>query len=295
MSPAILLITGLCVLCFTMQTFGNKMYSINYKGDPNAATPAFSLIYGLVVSMVTFAISGFSFHASPATWALGLLNGVALVLFNLSSIKASRSGPYAFQSVVMLFGHILLTLAFCAFFWQDHLGATKLVGIVVMLVSFVVMNMHGMDFSSRKKGYFFWVTVLFLSNGTYGIVMDAQQRVTGADEHTEMIIILFFTSAVISLFYLLAGQKKKSGEAFRKMGGKAAVFALCSSLAATGSINLLVYLLSYVPASILYTIVNGGILIFSILLSRVVLKEHIKRSTVVGIGIAVVSMLLLNL
>ena len=282
------------IACYTVQSFFNKLYSVSYTGPSAAATPVFSLIYGIVCGIATLAANGFVFAPSPITWVFGLANGGVLFLFNLSMVSASRTGPYAFQSVSLIFGNILLPLLFSTFFWQDRLGWVKLLGIGLMLASFVLFNLKGLNFDGRKKGYFFWVALLFVSNGFYGILIDAQQRVCAQTQRNEMIIITFVTTAVISLIYLLLTQRKQALRAFR-MRPKTWVFALGSSVGAMVAVNLLMILLGVIPASILYTIINGCILIVSGLLSVIVLHEKLEKCMVAGFGVAVVSLVLLSL
>lgn len=282
-----------CVLCYTGQTFFNKLYSVHYSGPESAATPVFASVYGIVVSAATLAYNSFRLDADGATLLFGIVNGVVLFLFNLAAISAARTGPYAFQSIMMLFGNILLPMAFSVFFWGDRLTAVKLLGIAVMLASFVVFNAGGLGFGGVKKGYYFWVAVLFAANGVYGILVDSQQRIAAGTQRNEMIIITFAVSAVISLVFLAAGQGKKAVSAFR-MDGKTWGFALGSSICAAVAINVLMLSLRLVPASVLYTAENGGVLILSALLSAVTLKEKLTKPMIAGIAVAVLSLFLLS-
>lgn len=294
MSPFSMLLALFCVLCYTGQSFFNKLYSVSYSGPSSAATPVFACVYGAFVGLVTFVYNGFSFHAAPATLLLGLLNGLILFLFNLASISASRSGPYAFQSIMMLFGNILLPMAFSVALWGDRLSSLKILGIAVMLASFVLFNLQGLRFGSVKKGYYFWVFLLFLSNGAYGIVLDAQQRLLVQTQRNEMIIVTFFVSAVISVVYLLLTQHAAAASCFR-MPRRTWAFTLGSSICAAAAVNTLMLTMRYVPSSVLYTISNGGVLVASAALGRAVLKEKLTPSMVAGIAVAVLSLIILSI
>ena len=136
--------------------------------------------------------------------------------------------------------------------------------------------------------------LLFFSNGLYGILIDAQQRVLLQTERNEMIITTFAVSAVISLVYLAAVQGRNALRAFR-MDAKPWIFAVGSSVGAAIAINLLMLTLRLIPASVLYTIVNGSILALSALLSAVVLHEKLTKNMVVGIAVAVGSLILLSM
>ena len=283
-----------CITCYTVQTFFNKMFSISYRGPAAAATPVFASLYGLIVGGATLVYAGFQFHPSVPTLVMGAANGVVLFLFNLSSINAARTGPYAFQSIMLLFGNILLTLLFSTLWWGDQLRPVQILGIGVMLLSFVIFNLQSLHFDGMKKGYLGWVLLLFFANGLYGILVDAQQRVLLQQERNEMIMITFAVSAVISLLYLAAVQGRAAARAFR-MDARSWIFAVGSSLGAAVAIHLLMLTLRLVPASVLYTVINGSILVLSALLSAVVLREKLTRSMVAGIAVAVISLVLLSL
>ena len=289
----VILLLLLCIACYTGQNFFNRLFSTSYTGPSGAATPVFASIYGLIVGLVALCINRLSFAPSSLTWILGCCNGVILFLFNLGMIQAARTGPYAFQSIVMLFGNIVVSALFSAFYWGDSLTVMQLVGIAVMLASFVVLNSGGLNFSGVKKVYFLWVASLFLTNGIYGVLMDAQQRIY-TQQRNEMIIITFLSSALVSLVYLLLTERGKTFAAF-KMNGKARIFVLSSSLCAAFAVVLLMTLLSYIPVYILYTIINGSILVTSILLCAIVLKEKMTKTTVLGILLSVGSVILLSM
>ena len=293
--PAIfvVLMTVVCIACYTGQTFFNKLFSMHYKGPEAAATPVYAVLYGALVSAVTLALVRFQLNPSRETVLLGCSNGVVLFLYNLGMIRASRTGPYAFQSIVMLFGSIVVCLLFSAAYWGDRLTFSQMSGIAVMLIAFVVLNGGGIDFRGVKKGYFFWVISLFFTNGIYGVLMDAQQRLY-VQERNEMIIVTFFSSSEVSLLYLLISQRERSLQAFQ-MGRAAWGFAAGSGLCAALAVYMLMALLTYIPSYILYTVCNGSILVLSAILCRIVLKEHMTKLTVAGILLSAISIILLSI
>lgn len=294
MSVTAIFMALFCVLCYTGQNFFNKLYAIHYAGPAGTATPVFAAIYGLLTGIATLAYNSFQFQISGVTLTLGVASGVMLFVFNLSLINASRSGPYAFQSIMMLFGNILLPMLFSVLWWGDRLTKLQLVGIVVMLLSFVIFNLKGLKFDGLKKGYFLWVALLFISNGVYGILLDSQQRLMRQTQRNEMIITTFLVSALISLIYLIVLQGKRAPKAFC-MGANNWIFALLSSTCAALAVNILMLALQLVPASILYTVANGGVLVLCALLGTVALHEKLEKHMIAGLAVAVVSLAILGI
>ncbi len=292
-SILILLLATLSILAFTCQSFFSKLYSMNYAGPSQAATPVFASLYGLIVGFITLSVcAGFTFSAAATTWIFGICNGLILFIFNLSTVNASRTGPYTLQSMLTYSGSVLIPLLFTTIFWHDHLVWYQFLGIAIMLAAFVIINLQSDAFVIKEKSYFLWIALLFLSNGIYGVLMDAHQRVMQQTQRNEMIIITFFSSALISLIYLFATQKKRSLKVF-SMDKKVWLYILLSSIAAATGVYTMMVLLGSMTPAIFYTIENGAVLALTILLGYLVFHEKINRRMIVGISLCIVSLVLL--
>lgn len=280
------------VLLYTFQSFFCKLYTTACT-QTKAATPVFNAIFGGVIGIVTLAVYGFAFHPSGVTWIFGLVNAALLFIYNTSLIGASTRGSYAFLNICMLFGGILVPM-FVSLLLGDRFTWVQLAAIALMLIAFVVINAKGVSFRGSQGVYYIFCILLFLSNGAFGAVMDAQQRVAGSAERGEMIVISYVGTALLSVLYVALTQKKEFFPAFR-VGGKATLFALGSGAVAVAAVNLLMYLLSRIPATILYTMDNGGVMVAAALFAAIFLKEKIALYQAVGYALALVSIVMLSL
>lgn len=282
------------IFLYTFQSFFCKLFASHCK-EKRAQTPVFNAIFGAVIGLVTLAAAGFSFSPSAATWIFGSLNAVILFLYNTALIGASNRGPYSFVSIVGLFGGILVPMAASLFLWGDGITALQLCGIALMLVSFVIINLGGISTKGSGRAYYLFCVLLFLSNGSFGAIMDAQQRVMETTQRSEMIVISYLGTALLSLLYIACTQKKDFVRSFA-VGGKALMFALGSGLVAVIAVNLLLILLSRVSAvTVYYTVENGGVLAMSVLFSALFLHEKLRRHQLVGILLSLLSIILLSL
>ena len=282
----------LCVLLYTGQNFFNKLFSGSYPGPSELASPVFSTVYGAVIALVTFLLNGCRFAPSAMTILLGIINGLVVFFYNLGMIQAARRGPYTLQILIAIFGGILLPLLFSALVWGDQVTLLQLLGIAVMLISFIALNGGGLKLSGVKKGYYAWIVCLFLANGAYGCMLDAQQRLYPT-QRNEMIILTFVSLAAISLLYLLLFHHSSLSAAYA-MGRRSAAHASLSSVCAAFAVYLLMLLLQYVPSYVLFTVNNGGVLVLSAVLSAIVLKEKLSRIACAGILLSILSLVLLS-
>ena len=286
-----------CILCYTFQGLFGKTYSTAYTGEESDATPVFSILYGVIVSLIVFvAVMGFRFEASLATWGMGIANGLMLFLYNLGVIKASRSGPFSLQSIFRLFGGVVVPMAFSLLLWGEKLSGLQVAGIVAMLASFVVINLDGNAFKGIKKGYAGWVALLFTVNGLYGTLMAGQQKVMNNAQGNEMIVITFLSSAIISLISLIVTRRGDTLKAFR-MNSKAWGSAVGAGIVAALAVVQLMLLIGRLGdmLSVFYTVENGLVLVLTVVMSAIMFKEKLNRNVIIGIAISVASLVLLSL
>lgn len=285
-----------CILCYTFQGLFGKMYASAYTGAENDATPVFSCIYGLIVGVSVLAVAlGFRFEAGAATWGLGIANGLMLFLYNLGVIKASRTGPFSLQSIFRLFGGVVVPMVFSMLFWGDSLTVLQIIGIVVMLASFVVINIDGNALKGVQKGYVGWVALLFTVNGLYGTLMACQQRVMAGAQSNEMIVVTFLSSSLISLVSLLVSRRKDTLKAFR-MSVRAWGNAIGGGVVAALAVVQLMALINRMESlAVFYTVENGMVLVLTVVLSAIMFKEKLNRNVVFGIVMSVISLVLLSL
>lgn len=293
-SAVIVLMSIADIVLYTVRSYTNKLFAISYEGTPSMATPIFSTITGLSGFLFTVLFSSQMELPNMTTLLCGISAGCFLFLYDLGNIRAAKTGPYSIQSIIGMFGCVLLPLLFERILWNVELSALQWLGVIAILFSFVYLNLNNKERIGTQKGFYGWVALLFFANGIYSTIVVAQQRWTGNMQRSEMIATVFLTMAVVSLLYLIFGCKANVKTAFR-LKKRSWCFALISSASLSAAMNLLVVLLSFVSASVLYPIQNSAILILLVLLSAIHLREKISVFTIVGIVFALAGIVALSL
>ena len=72
------------------------------------------------------------------------------------------------------------------------------------------------------------------------------------------------------------------------------IFLLACCLCATLASHLLLYILTLVDTTVLYTIDNGGVLALSVLYSCVLFREKLNRYQIAGIALSLASIIMLS-
>ena len=290
------LLVALLVVLYSFQSLFTRLYTQRYKG-PNAdmATPVFSVCYGVFIALVSLAAGGFALSPSWRTWLFGLAGGVVLILYNVSIIASGRLGSYSFLMISSMFGGILIPLAAGVFFMGESLSVLQLCAVGLMLLALVIMNSRGLTLKDTTGKYLMWCALLFTANGLYGVVMNAQATLLEGRESAEMLVILYGSSAVLSVgkeFVSGRGSQLKKG--FR-MGRGAFIMLLICCVSAALAARLLLWVLARMDSGILYTVENGGVLTLSILYSILLFKEKPSAWQILGMLMAVASVIMIGL
>lgn len=290
----VFLVAALTVM-FTLQSLFCKLFSQKFdSGSADLTATVFSISYGLFTGVVTFLAAGMKFAPSRETLWLGLLNAVALLVYNLSMIQTSRLGPYSFQMLSSLFGGIVVPMVYGAAFLHESLSGMQLLAVGLMLAAFVLLNHKGLSLKGGSGKFFFWCAALFLANGFYGVLLNQQQLLMHGTQRNEMIMLTFLGMAVLSLLLQLIRDPRALARGFRIPGKPLAYLLLCCACAATAC-HLILYVLTLVEATVLYTIDNGGVLVLSVLCSCVLFHEKLDKAQALGMALAVVSIVMLSL
>ncbi len=292
----LVVLVSLMILFFSFQSLFTRLYSASYAGpDAGKATSVFSVCYGVFIAAASFLLGGMTFAPSWQTVLLGLLNAGMLILYNTSIIEAGNRGSYSFLMVASMFGGILVPMAIGLIFLGETLSGLQIVAVLMMLVSLVLMNVRSISFKGASKSYYLWCIALFFANGLYGAINNLQTQVMDGAQRTEMLTILYLCSALaVIITECVKGQGKQLLSGF-KMGKKSVLFMVITCLSATAAANLLLYILTLMSSSVLYTIDSGAVLVVSILYSLILFKEKPTWEVVLGMAIAVASIVLINI
>lgn len=296
------LLIALMIVLYACQTLFCRLYNQRYPGEESTSPFVYNVIYGVFVSVVTFAVGKGRFAPSTATVLLGLLNGAVLFGYNLSLIKATAGGSYAVANLCLLAGGILIPLFQSVIVYHVPLNALQYAGAAVMLAAFLFLNLDGIVGGKKEakaktaasRLFPLFCALLFLFNGLYGALLNAQQEATGNTQREEMIIVTFLFTALLGFAMLLAKRGRGSLAAFRQTKGSALCMLLCC-ISAAAALNLLMYVMQLVNVPVLYTVENGGVLVLSVVFAVFLFKEKITPFKAVGLLLALSSLVMLSI
>ncbi len=288
------LLVVLMILVYSVHGIFLKKFNEFYPSDPKDSSLSYTVILGLIVAFISFAVSGFRFKFSLDCLILGIICGILITSYNVFLSKSIESGPYSVATIFQLSGGILVPLFSTMVAFGEIPTWVQFVGIAIMLVAFVLICFNFKEKSQVSKVFYISALLVFLSNGFASFVMALADRVEEGAYSKEFVIITYLVAS-LSAFIILTVNKKGKPFVSLRQTPKSLLFATLGALSIAGGINLLMVCLSYVSESVLFTVQNGGVLVLSALFSMIIFKEKISLQKWIGIAIAGVSMALLSM
>ena len=154
--------------------------------------------------------------------------------------------------------------------------------MAAVLIGVYLVSQKGVEAYTDKRVFYLACTGLALCNGAYGSLLNAQQQLTGEDLKNEMVCVTFFGSMLFSALYVLYQKRGSFGKTFRQTKKSGFYLASCAFVSAC-AVSFMVRLIAMVGnVTVLYTFDNTGVLLVSVILSWLFLKEKLTAKNVVG-------------
>ena len=224
-----------------------------------------------------FALAGFKVGFAPFSVILAFVytaSGLLMVYFSLKAFSVANLSVY---SVFSMLGGMLLPFLLGVFFFNEGFSVGKAVCLVLIFAA-VLLGIEKKGGSRRAALYYFGVFVL---NGLAGVISKIHQ--SSAYAHVDSEGFMFLTAiwgVVIAGIWLLIGYKKIP------MLTKTELLLVTGYGAFNGMGNLfLLIALGFLPASVQYPLVTGGVMVISTVISAL-RREHLTKKELIAAALA---------
>lgn len=271
------IILAVAAVLFASQFLFNQKFE-EECGASFASSVAFSIFGGIGGFLVLFILNGFKLAFS---W-FSLVHAVAValvgILYNLASVKSFEEVNLSAYSVFAMLGGMLLPSVYGILFCNEQLTATKMSCYILTIIALLLT----IDFN-RKSGKKIYYIAVFVLNGLTGVISVRHQsnNIYAIVDSFSFLMLARAASVVMCLPYCA----DKHTNIFKYITKKSIFYAF--GFAAFCSIGNLLTLISlkYLPASVQYSIITGGVMFISLIIS-ILRKEQVSRKNVISTVIA---------
>lgn len=294
---------SLLLATFFSSTFGLVVRHAQRRHANPWAVAAINYVTAACFHAVRHALGGPGFLPTRPTLIVGVLGGVAFVsaFFMMSSFMARRGVSIAMA--VLRLGVVIPMLAGVLFFGESP-AAVQAVGAVLALMALPLLTIAPADASAKgapdrpradpegmgerdRRAQRRLLIALFFGNGLCMLAVRAFGQVGTAGESSLFLAILFGTAAAVAVMVWIGRRLGSS----RRDVLPGVIVGLCNALA-----NLaLVAALRQLPGVLVFPFYSAIGVVLSALFAGIVWGERIRRLELAGIGVALASVVLINL
>jgi drug/metabolite transporter (DMT)-like permease len=235
-----------------------------------------------------------------ATLLTALLSGVCSSLFVISWLFAVKESAYMMVETFLLAG-TMIPITLSAILFDEEIRIIQGVGLVILFIAVYIMSTY--NTSIKGKMTFRSLLPLIaagLANGFADFSQKLFARTTESDTAAAFNLYTYiFAAATLLIFYVFSSVSKNGVEKQEKVGGLALlrsiwgyilIMAVC--LFANSYFKTLAG--AHITATELYPLNQGASVILSLLMARICFKERINAKCIIGILLAFVAMMLIN-
>ncbi|MBQ8388145.1 MAG: EamA family transporter [Clostridia bacterium] len=259
----------------------------------------FNAVGSLLAAIVLLCWDGFG-QASVFTIVLGVVFGIVTALQGITNIVALQVGPMSYTSVIISFSTLISAMSGVMFFGES-LGWAQIVGMVLMLASFVLAAKSDGDEKKANLKWLLLCLIAFIATGGIGVMQKVHQSSEYRSELNAFLIIAFISSAVFCAIFaaLLKKRENRSAQAKEKqnksikqaylMLGIMVAAGVC--VAVNNKLNL--YLSGVMDSAVFFPIVNGGGLVLATLAAVLLFREKLSKKQWIGVAFGIASVVFL--
>ena len=229
-----------------------------------------------------------------------LLSGITTSLFVVTWILAVKTGAYVMLDVFLMLG-VAVPLGLCWIFFNETIRPIQLVGLAILLAAVLIMCSYNNKIKTplTKKG----VLLLVVCGTVNGLTSFSQKLFVKLTVGSDIAVFNFYTylfsALVLYVCYGIFSAKSRGSTGtvshqpvkLRGIAGYIAVMSVCLF----ANSYFLTKAAAYLNSAEIYPLQNALALIFSACMSSLFFKEKMTIRSVVGIVLAFVALLFINL
>lgn len=231
-------------------------------------------------------------HPSETAVLFALAYGILTVLSQWMYTIALTRAPVSVCAMVYSFGFIIPTI-FGTIVWRERVHALKIISILLCICTIILTSLKNDDDSKKLHGLPFSLIIAMLSSGGLGVVQKFQQKTAARDETGIFLFLAFVLAAFLSLTASLVHRKEAAQTICIDSALAFYIIIVGISMAVANTANTL--LAGLLPSAVVFPIGNVGVILASLAVSVIILREKISKSQIAAFVLGVMAILLFNL
>ena len=285
------------LLCGAVKGFCGKKMSNYATNIHNAALiNLLRMVVCVLISFCVVLISGNinNLAVSYKLLAISALAGIGTASFIVTWLISVRKSAYMMLDVFLMLG-TLVPIMFGRFFFSETIGIRRIIGFTILVVAVLIMCYYNNSIKAKFTPSSVILLILCgLSSGATDLAQNVATK-TIANLSVDIFNLYTYVFATLTLLIFLAFIPKKENMDNNKLTAAPIIYVLVMAGALTANSYFKTQAAFYLRSVELYPLNQGVSLILSTFMATVLFKEKLKASAIIGIILAFIALMIINL
>ncbi|MBQ9994353.1 MAG: DMT family transporter [Clostridia bacterium] len=255
-------------------------------------------ILGVFVGLVPLIISGTPIRISAVTILTSALFGIMLAVCMFLTVYSMQVTSVAISSV-FISGSVNVPTLTSIIFFDEPLPVRKILGMIFFFLSIYLIVDNKEDYQKKQKFGIKALVVCVLAMLTSGFISVAMQLFARFDPEGEEAVFMFLgysaQAVFLIIFYaLFALKNRRSDDRGAKMSRLLVLCGIGGVVLSYIIQRMTTMLAATVPAMLLFPFTSASGVIVAALVARICFGERLSGKNILGIALAIVSIILVN-
>ncbi|MBQ8719400.1 MAG: hypothetical protein IJY66_09065 [Clostridia bacterium] len=292
----------LSVVCLAINFSINKIYQ-NRVGSGSRMVVLFNIVASSAMAVLFFFINGWmngfdTFRLTPFSLLMAAIMALLCGGYSLIGFKIISLGNIAVYTLFLMLGGMMIPYFFGLIYLDEHFSVWRLLGLALMVISIILSGLDNSGTPKDEKNkrtttlFFILCSVVFCLNGMTSITSKVHQLPQYADMAvtpqlfvllTAVCRVIFFS--IVYFFIRLRDSKLPTQARPAPLKFSLPVLSLMLISAAVEGAAFMLQLIgaSHLPATVLYPLITGGVIILTALAGRILFKQKLSTRATIGI------------
>ena len=265
-------------VCYAGQSATGKYYAA--KGGQAESFNLCKAVSAAALFLIWLLIGG---ELHYPTVPLGILYGLCLAVSMHTGFVALSLGPMALTGIIAAMS-LLIPFAWGLIFWQEPCTLTGIIGILILLCAFFLINYTKQGRFSAK--WLLYSLCTLAANGVCSVIQKYHQLMfPGLYRQDFMFVSMATVAAILLLRHWACGKGKLSFS----------ILGVCSGIL-NGLANYTVLILAgSQAASVLFPLISAENVMAAWLAGTLLFRERIRKLQILGVLLGILGLILFNL
>ncbi|MHC4664143.1 MAG: hypothetical protein ACYS8W_20970 [Planctomycetota bacterium] len=278
----------LILAIITSSTFGVMLKIAENRGRDRIVVAFANYVFGGVLAGA-YVLAFTEWEISRPTIYIGIIAGAAWVGGLLTIMLSIKEVGLAYSAAISRLA-VIVPVVICILYWNESLSWIQYIGLAFVCVAIFALTTRA---ASRGDKFTFrgvaLLAALFIANGFAKLVMKVFEKNCPEGELAAFMTILFFSAAIMTGIWIVAARRKitKGDLAYGAIAGVPNML--------TGALLVLALVELADAGAVAFSVWDAGTVLVLTILSVSVWKEKLGRRGVIGIALAIIALLLINM